>query len=67
MVDGVDEGFLDRRQRVIEEPAGLGSVRVLDDLFADNIVLDIAQGVADLVVNRPAKRLLNDLFCPMIT
>ena len=46
MIDGVDQGFFDRGKRVVEEPLASARSGVLDDLLAEDVVLDVPEGVA---------------------
>ena len=62
VVDGVDQCLLNGCKRVVEDPGGFGPVLLLDDLLADDVVLDVSQGVADLLVDGSTEGLL-DQFC----
>jgi hypothetical protein len=64
VIHGVDERLFNRRERVIEEPRGFRPVGMLDDLLDDDVVPDVGQGVANLLVDRSAQNLLDDLVAP---
>ena len=62
MINRVDQSFLDRSVGKIPDPRGLGAVGVLDDCLAQEVALDVAQGLA----RHPRQRAFEDLFLEAI-
>ncbi len=61
VIHRVDERLFDRRQGVVEEPRGFRPVGMLDDLLDDDVVPDVGERVANLLVDRSSQNLLDDL------
>ena len=58
MVDSVDKGFFQGWIRVIEDANGLGTIAYLRDALLDEHILQVRQGIPELLIQRSLEDLL---------